>query len=177
MVRWNGDNLTTSFLSSSQLTVSVPTSHVAGSGTAIVAVFNPGIGLSNALSFPYNTSAWNPTPSISVVSLSPAPTPGQGLTLAIQGAGFIPEGVVRWSGQEVTTHFVSGTRLLATVSHGQVQRARQGQVSVFNPAPGGGLSNIVTVTSRRGRPTDLQRNGAGESRDKAGRGSRARSDN
>jgi autotransporter-associated beta strand protein len=52
-VRWNGSNRTTTYVSSTQLTASIPAANIAAAGTASVTVFNgtPGGGTSNAQTF------------------------------------------------------------------------------------------------------------------------------
>src|SRR5436190_23807296 len=54
VVRWNGADRPTTFLSPTQLTASVPFSDLAAAATVSVTVFNPapGGGTSNALLFP-----------------------------------------------------------------------------------------------------------------------------
>lgn len=56
MVRWNGANRTTTFVSSTQLQAAIPASDIATAGTAQVTVFNPppGGNTSNALTFNVN---------------------------------------------------------------------------------------------------------------------------
>lgn len=53
IVRWNGGNRTTTFVSSTKLTASIPASDIAGAGSANVTVFNPtpGGGTSAAATF------------------------------------------------------------------------------------------------------------------------------
>jgi hypothetical protein len=47
VVNWNGSPLTTHFVSSSQLTATIPASNIATAGTATIRVSSPGDGLSN----------------------------------------------------------------------------------------------------------------------------------
>ncbi|MBI4481706.1 MAG: IPT/TIG domain-containing protein, partial [Acidobacteria bacterium] len=53
VVRWNGQNRTTTFVSATQVNAAIPASDIAAAGTASVTVFNPapGGGTSNALTF------------------------------------------------------------------------------------------------------------------------------
>jgi hypothetical protein len=55
-VRWNGSNRTTTFVSSTQLTATIPASDIAVAGTAQVTVFTPtpGGGTSSAQTFTIN---------------------------------------------------------------------------------------------------------------------------
>lgn len=53
-VQWNGSALSTTFVSSTQLTASVPASQIASPGTASVRVVNPGGATSNAITLAIN---------------------------------------------------------------------------------------------------------------------------
>jgi hypothetical protein len=63
VVRWNGSDRPTTFVSSSQLSASIGASDIANAGTATVTVFNgtPGGGASNALSFTISSVGTAPT--------------------------------------------------------------------------------------------------------------------
>src|SRR3970282_689284 len=111
VVRWNGSDRTTTFLSSTQLTAAIPASDLATAGTAQVTVFNPapGGGTSNATPFTIN----NPVPSITSLSPSSTTAGGADLTLTVNGANFVSGSVVRWNGADRTTTFLNSTRLHA----------------------------------------------------------------
>ena len=68
VVRWNGANRTTTFVSATQLTASITAADIATAGTAQVTVFNPtpGGGTSGQVSFP--VTANNPVPTLSTLS-------------------------------------------------------------------------------------------------------------
>ena len=73
IVRWNGANRTTTFVSATQITASITAADIATAGTASVTVFNPtpGGGTSNGISFTITAS--NPVPTRSVLSVPPLP--------------------------------------------------------------------------------------------------------
>lgn len=58
-----------------------------------------------------------------------------GFTLAVFGAGFNPESVVRWEGSDRLTTYISGTRLEAAISAQDVAVEGVYAVSVYDPAP------------------------------------------
>ena len=62
IVRWNGDNRPTTFVSSSQLTAQISTSDIDTAGTATVTVFNPapGGGSSNSSNFTITAGGVSP---------------------------------------------------------------------------------------------------------------------
>lgn len=144
VVRWNGSSRTTTFVSPNEVRAAIGSADIATAGTATVTVFNPapGGGVSGALSFTI-ASAPNPVPVIG--SLNPASrTAGSGaFSLAINGTNFVPGAVVRWNGSNRTTTFVSATSLTAAVTAADVQTAGTASVTVFNPAPGGGVSGAA----------------------------------
>ena len=51
VVRWNGANRTTTFVSATQLTAAITAADIAAAGSASVTVLNPGGAVSNALTF------------------------------------------------------------------------------------------------------------------------------
>lgn len=71
-VRWNGVNLTTTYVSPTQLTAAVPAANIAAAGTAAITVAT-GTGVSNALNFVIDT-AGVPSVAASVNALQPFTT-------------------------------------------------------------------------------------------------------
>ncbi len=144
VVRWNGNNRTTTFVSATQLTAAIPASDLATAGTAQVTVFNPtpGGGVSNAASFTIN--AVNPLPVISSLNPGSATAGRPDLTLLVSGSNFVNGAVVRWNGNNRSTTFNSATSLSAIITEADLATPGTANVTVFNPAPGGGLSNVMT---------------------------------
>ncbi|MBI2987903.1 MAG: hypothetical protein HYY45_14160 [Deltaproteobacteria bacterium] len=151
VVRWNGSDRTTTFVSATQLQASIPSSDISTAGTAQVTVFNPspGGGTSNALTFTIN----NPAPSTSSLSPSSATAGGAGFTLTVNGSNFVSSSVVRWKGSDRTTTFVSSTQLQASIPSSDISTAGTAQVTVFNPTPGGGTSSGLTFTINNPAPS------------------------
>ena len=88
------------------------------------------------------TQGQNPLPVLG--SLSPAKTTvGSPVTITLTGSGFTGSSVARWNGASRPTTFVSSTQLRMTLSSADVATVATGQVSVFSPAPGGGVSANV----------------------------------
>jgi uncharacterized protein (TIGR03437 family) len=143
-VRWNGADRPTTFIDSTRLTVAVPASDIAVAGMAGVTVFNPapGGGLSNSQSFTIN----NPVPATTALSPASVIAGGAGFTLTVTGMNFVNGSTVRWNNADRPTTFVSATQLTAAIPAGDVAVAGTPGVTVFNPAPGGGLSNAQSFT-------------------------------
>lgn len=144
-VRWNGQLRPTTFVNSTQLTAQIPASDLVNAGSALVTAVNPapGGGSSNGLTF--NIVAPNPVPTLTSVAPSTVLAGSSGFTLTVNGNGFTPSSVVYWNGSPRPTTFFSATQLFAQLTAADVAAAGTANVTVFNPAPGGGTSNGVTV--------------------------------
>jgi hypothetical protein len=92
----------------------------------------------------------NPVPFINqpLVPASTAPG-GTGFMLTVDGTGFVPSSVVNWNGSPRTTQFVSSSQLTADVPASDIASPDTAWITVSNPIPGGGISNVafVLVTS------------------------------
>ena len=143
-VQWNGAVLSTTFVSSTQLTTQVPASDAATAGSVSVTAVNPGGALSNALTFTITAAL----PVVSSISPATATAGGATFTLAVNGSGFVSGSVVEWSGAVLNTTFVSSTRLTATVPAADIAAAAAISVIVVNPpgAVSGGVTFTVTGT-------------------------------
>jgi hypothetical protein len=88
----------------------------------------------------------NFAPSITTVSPSGVKFGSPAFTLTVNGTNFVSDSVVRWKGTDRTTTFVSSDRLTAAIPAADVAITGTASITVFNPAPGGGTSNPMTVT-------------------------------
>jgi hypothetical protein len=106
-----------------------------------------GLMLLAALAAPVFTgiaTAQNPVPLINQPLVPDAAMPGgAGFTLTVNGTSFVSTSVVKWNGSTRTTTFVSQSRLKATILASDVATASTASVTVVNPSPGGGTSNVV----------------------------------
>jgi len=141
VVQWNGSSLATTFVSSSQLTATVPASDLLTAGTAAVTVLSGG-QTSNSEPFTID----NPLPT--AVSLSPtgAQAGGPAFTLTVNGTNFVNGSSVLWNGSSRTTTFVSSTQVTAAINASDIATAGTANVSVSNPTPGGGASNALAFS-------------------------------
>ncbi len=140
-VQWNGSALPTTYVSASQLTASVSAGLIASQGTANVTVQNSGGVTSNALTFTIN-----PSGTLSLSSLSPnsAIAGGAAFALTVNGSNFVSGATVMWNGSALSTTFIGGSQLTASVSATLI--ASQGTASVTVQNPGGATSNALTFT-------------------------------
>jgi len=98
--------------------------------------------------------AWaNPVPFLN----QPEPTsvtPGRAaFTLKLIGANFVEGAVVNWNGSPRSTTVVSADVIEAAIEAADVATAGTATVTVVNPTPGGGTSNVVYVTVRDPSPS------------------------
>jgi hypothetical protein len=144
VVKWKGSALSTTYVSSTQLTATAPASLITTPGTASVTVYTatPGGGTSSAQTFTIN----NPVPVLSSIN-SNSTTAGTGqFTLTATGSSFESDSVVKWNGTALSTSFVSATQLTATVPASLVVSATTASVTVFTPTPGGGTTSAAAFT-------------------------------
>jgi YVTN family beta-propeller protein len=147
VVKWNATQLTTSFVSATSMTATVPATLIASAGSASVTVFSPtpGGGTSSAVTFTIN-AANNPAPTLTMISPNSATAGAAQLTMTVTGTGFVAASVVNWNGTGLATSFVSATSLTAVVTPTLLASAASASVTVFSPTPGGGTSGALTFT-------------------------------
>lgn len=87
--------------------------------------------------------AQNPVPLLDQPLVPDATAPGgPAFTLTVYGAGFVPASVVNWNGSPRSTTYVSSHQLTAAILASDIATASTASVTVANPSPGGGVSNI-----------------------------------
>jgi hypothetical protein len=98
----------------------------------------PTAGPSGSQTFTIN----NPVPTLSsaTVSSKTHAAGGAGFTLTANGTLFVSTSVINFNGKAETTTFVSATQLTAAIPASDVATAGNVNVTVTNPAPGGGTS-------------------------------------
>ena len=86
----------------------------------------------------------NPVPLISQPLVPTATAPGGStFILTVNGTGFVSGAVVNWNGTALATTFVNSSQLTATVPALSIASAGTALITVSNPAPGGGTSNVL----------------------------------
>jgi hypothetical protein len=155
-VTFNHAGLVTTFISTVQLNAALTTANLTTPGNFPVGVTSPGStsgnnagnNLSNFALFTVGPAS-NPVPTITQLSPSSAAAGGAGFTLAVNGTNFMSGSQVSWNSSVRTTTFVSATQLTTPIAPSDIAFAGTAKVTVFNPAPGGGVSNsqLFTITS------------------------------
>jgi fimbrial isopeptide formation D2 family protein/uncharacterized repeat protein (TIGR01451 family) len=88
----------------------------------------------------------NPVPSISSISPVSQNIGGGAFVLTVNGSDFANGAVVRFAGSDRATTYVSPTQLTASIAASDLTAMGAFNITVFNPAPGGGTSNAQTFT-------------------------------
>jgi hypothetical protein len=141
-VKFNGNARTTTFVSATQLTAAILATDIATVGTANVTVTNAAPGGGTTANFAFTiSSAPNPVPTLTSIS----PTNGilgQPVTLTLTGTNFITGSIVNFGTFGDTGGTVSngGDTLTITIPGAQLAATGNINVTVTNPAPGGGTS-------------------------------------
>ena len=143
-ILWNNTPLVTSYINSSQLTASINASLVASTGNASVTIVTPapGGGTSTASNFTISAVGNNPVPSFISMTPNNINAGSSTFSLIVTGANFVNNSIVNWNGSALPTTFINANQLSATVSASLITNAGSANVTVVNPAPGGGLSSI-----------------------------------
>lgn len=88
--------------------------------------------------------AQNPVPFINqpLVPTTTAPG-GPAFTLTVNGTEFVPVSVVNWNGTALSTTFINSSQITAAVPATDIATTATAGITVTNPAPGGGTSNVM----------------------------------
>jgi Putative Ig domain len=88
----------------------------------------------------------NQVPTTTSISPTCTAAGSADFTLTVNGTKFGSTSTVNWNGMALATTFVSSTQLTATVPTSLVATAGTASITVVNPSPGGGRSNVQTFT-------------------------------
>lgn len=162
VVYWNNSQRATTYnTTTTELSASITAQDIATAGTAQVTIFTPtpGGGTSTAVNFTINPPQ-NPVPTIS--SLVPASTPvgtlPPGGALTVNGTNFVSGSSVAFNGIARTPTSVNsaGTQIIVPVVSSDVAANATIQITVSNPAPGGGVSSALPFTVGTGSAARLK---------------------
>jgi hypothetical protein len=151
VIQWNGKTITTTYVSASQVTATIPAALIAKPGIAFVNTFQPQSGsgmngLSNVISFIINPTP-NPVPAITSISPNTAAAGSPTFTLTVSGSSFLltsdPTGgsQVFWNMGATQSTLpivsISATQIQATVDTSLLVNATSqavtATVTVYNP--------------------------------------------
>ncbi len=150
-VHFGSLTLTPTATDSGQLSVVVPKSALAQTGTLSVDVVTaePGGGQSNALEF----TVENPVPTLMSLSLNGATAGSAAFDLILTGTNFVQGSVVSLGGAQLIPAAVSDAQITVAVPAENLLDAGEYPILVSNPTPGGGPSNALVFTISNPGPT------------------------
>ncbi len=127
--------LTPVSITPTQIMVLIPAADIATAGVYSVTVTNPAPsgGASVAETFTVN----NPVPTVTTLAQIHG-AGGTGFTLTVDGTNFVATSVVNFGTKAEPTTFVSASQVTAAIAATDVSTAGTVNVTVTNPAPGGG---------------------------------------
>lgn len=85
----------------------------------------------------------NPVPVIYSITPGSAETGSNAKTITITGTNFVSGSVARWNSDDRATTFVSPNKLTMILTKTDMEGIGAYSITVFNPVPGGGMSNAV----------------------------------
>jgi len=144
-VNWGTTPLTTTRVSATQLTATVPASLIAAASTQNISVTTAG-GTTTTLAFPVRLGV----PVLTSLSPRSILAGGAGFTLTLNGANFVSGAAVKWGSTTLTTTYVSGVQLTAGVPSSLIATPGTASVTVTT---GGGTSPTSTFTTTPLPPT------------------------
>lgn len=144
-IDWNGTALTTTYISATSLTASVPAANISTAGTNNITVTTSGAGSSAALPFTVNAVVLNPT--LTAVSPNTVTAGNTSFTLTASGTNFSNNSTVNWNGSPLTTTFVNATSLTASVPAANVALAGTASITVATPGATTSTAIIFTITN------------------------------
>ena len=142
-------------------TIGIQSSPVNGAMWGAIQSDATGSGTSVLWQSPAPAAASNPVPVLSSMSPVSAPLFSPDLVLTVNGSGFFLGSFVQWNGMNLPTTFVGPTQLTAILSSTLFLQfspftfGGTAQITVSNPAPGGGTSAplVFNVSSITGTPS------------------------
>ncbi|MFA5185251.1 MAG: IPT/TIG domain-containing protein [Patescibacteria group bacterium] len=140
--KFDGSNRATTYVSPTELTVTIPATDMLGAGTSNITVTNPnpGGGTSEAQTF----TVINPAPTLSSISPTTRAIGQSSFTLTVYGNGFVLGSQVKIDGNIVETSFFGGSEVRAIIPSSYETELGEHLITVTTPAPGGGTSAALT---------------------------------
>lgn len=149
VVNWNASALATTYTSSSKLSATVPTKLLGTASIANITVTNPDGGTSTAGSSSQQVTVANPVPTLSTVTPQSLYAGSPDTKFVFTGTNFNSSSVVMAGSTALSTTYVSATQLTAVAPAALLAAVGSLTLAVSNPAPGGGDSEIFSVTLRQ----------------------------
>jgi len=142
VVKINGTALTTTYVSATSVTASIPSTYFASAGVDSISVYNPAPGGGTSAAKVLTVSAL-PAPTLTSISPASCSAGASTFTLTATGTNFTSTSTINWNGTALTTTFGSSTSLTASIAASLVTTAGTASVTVTNAT---GTSSAQTFT-------------------------------
>ena len=141
----------TTFISSTQISASVPASQLtSGSLMTVIALNGTSTSGSGAV---VNFEVDNPVPAITTFAPSSFATGAASATVTVTGTGFVPATVLQVNGTSRSTTYISATQASVVLTGSDLATAGSVTLKAINPTPGGGTSSASSVAVNNLAPT------------------------
>jgi uncharacterized protein (TIGR03437 family) len=148
-VVFDGAALTTTYVSTTQLTAMLPAIRMAIPGYLPVFVANPGSTgrYSERLTFVVRQATTpNPLPVITSLAPSSVTAGAAALTVVIRGTGFVPLSSITFNGKARAVTYLDAGQLTFDLTSAELSVPGAYPIIVTNPEPGGGISTPAAFT-------------------------------
>lgn len=143
VVQVGGSTVTSTYVSSTQLTATVPASAMATAGQLSVVVLNGTQSSGSGVSLTVD----NPVPTLTSISPNALPAGASAAaTVTATGSNFVSTSVVEFNGSPRSTTYVNSTQLTFQVTAADQATVSTAAITVVNPSPGGGASSAATLS-------------------------------
>ncbi len=118
---------------------------------------NDGVVNSNVATVAITIALSNPVPMITSLNPVTVTAGSPPFLLTVTGTNFVSGSTIHWDGAALATTVMSSTQLQATIDTENILITGTISVLVANPAPGGGLSNVLTLSVEGPSPAPQDR--------------------
>jgi trimeric autotransporter adhesin len=146
VINVNGSARTTTFISSTQVSVALAADDVAAATSLSLTAVNPAPAGGTSAAATVAVTMANPAPAITSISPSSELVGASSPVIAVTGTGFTSSTVIDVNGTPHTTTLVGATQVSFRLSAADVTSAGSRAITAVNPAPGGGNSAAVPFT-------------------------------
>jgi uncharacterized repeat protein (TIGR01451 family) len=153
VVQVAGVSESTTYVSSTQLQATIPSSLLSTANLLPVAVLNG--STTSATGVAVNLEINNPAPILSSFAPTSFSSGVTGIPLVIAGTGFVPTSGAQIGGSPRPTTYVSPTQLSVALTAADVATPGSLSIQIVNPAPGGGTSAAASVPVNNPAPSGL----------------------
>ena len=143
VINVNGAARTTTFTSSTQVSVALTAADLSAAGSLSLTAVNPTPGGGTSTAATVAIVASNPAPAITSVNPATEVVGTSSPVIAVTGTGFIASTAIDVNGSARTTTFISATQVNFTLTAADVSAVGSLSLAAVNPPPGGGTSAAV----------------------------------